>query len=62
MITPIHLPRELFTNGPDIFENLVYEPYTCLWITMVDGIFYILVADSITFIPGLPRPPQKGKR
>ena len=27
----------------------------------MDGIFYILAADSFTFLPGLPRPSQKGK-
>ena len=28
----------------------------------MDGIFYILAADSFTFLPGLPRPSQNGKR
>ena len=43
-------------------ENMVFPPSKCLWSTMVDGIFSILAADSLTFLQGLPRNPQKGKR
>ena len=43
-------------------ENLVSAPYICLWSNMLDGIFSILAAGSFTFLPGLPRISQKGKR
>ena len=42
-------------------ENLLSTPYTCLWITMLDGIYNILNADYFTFIPGLTRFSQNGK-
>ena len=43
-------------------ENMVSEPSTCLWSTMMDGIFSILDADYFNFLPGVPRLSQKGKR
>ena len=62
MITPSHFSKVLFANGPAIVENMVSDPYICLWITTADGIFYILAADSFTFLLSLPIPSQKGKR
>ena len=41
--------------------NLVSAPSTCLISTGVDAIFYILAANSFTFLPGLPIPSQKFK-
>ena len=40
---------------------MVSTPSTCLWITMVDGIFFILSTYSFTFHPVLTRPSQKFK-
>ena len=61
-ITAKNANLTLFTNGPAILENLLSVPYICLGSTMVDGIFYILVADYFTFLPVLPRTSQKVKR
>ena len=43
-------------------ENMVSDPYACLWSTMVDRIFPTLAADAFTFIPGIPIPLQKVKQ
>ena len=54
MITTIHLYRGLFTNGPDMVGNLVSASSTCVYSTMVGGIFSILSADYLTLFFGLP--------
>ena len=68
--TLVHMPtcylqnllgRSLFRSLQEMVENLVPSPYTLLWSTMEDGIFSLLDADHFTFLPGLPRPSQKGK-
>ena len=46
--------EDLFCNGPKMVENMVSDPFKYSWSTMVYGIFYILAADSLTFLPGLP--------
>ena len=50
---------QFFANVHEMDVNLVSAPYKCLCINMVDGIFFILAADSFTLLPGLPGPSQK---
>ena len=62
MITPSHFTRGLFTYVPNMVENMVSDLSEFLWSNMLDGIFSTLKADYFNYLPGLPRPSQKGKR